>query len=162
MVLEVEEDVPEVVEEEAGFEVEELVDARSLKRLVLPRWAPRLVAPVPVELAVLVVTGALGSEVPPAVEEEEEAPLDKVEVPEEEADEELEEPELEPLLLPPPPPLPPPPLFPPPPPIPPRPRPLRLPRSCGAMRAAKRSALTDPESRIVRSTSPTVTVAVAI
>jgi len=43
---------------------------------------------------------------------------------------------------------------------PPRPRPLRLPRICGASMAAKRSAWITPDTRMVRCRSPTTTGAV--
>ena len=49
----------------------------------------------------------------------------------------------------------------PPPLVPPRPRPLRLPRICGASKPAARSAVTEPVSRMVRFRSPTATVALA-
>ena len=52
MVLEAEVDRVEELAAVPVFEAEDedVVGVRSVKRLVEPRWAPRLVAPVPVEL----------------------------------------------------------------------------------------------------------------
>lgn len=137
-------------EPELELDLDVLEAERSLKRLVVPRMAPRLeVAPDCVDRAVLVEV------------EVEEAPDEEPEDAEElDEDEELDPPADEPLeddedpppaeegtevlgeLLPPPPP------------------PPRLPRSCGAIKAANRSADTVPEIRTVRSRSPAVTATV--
>lgn len=102
-----EEEDPEVDPDALEPVREELLAVElSLKRLVVPRWAPRLVAPVVVDAAVLVETMA------PELSEAPEVPeLDKL-VTELEDDEEEDEPDEddepdEPLEDPPPPPPPP-------------------------------------------------------
>ena len=130
---------PEDAEEAEGPEtfLELFTAALSLKRLVVPRWAPRL-PEVLVELLPalleLLLSLADADEDPPELEDAEVSGV-------------LEE------ELPPPPPMPPPPM-------PPRPRPLRLPRICGASRAAKRSAETTPVTRTVDWSSPVATALV--
>jgi hypothetical protein len=136
-----------------------LVVDRSLYRLVLPRIAPRLDAPVPMAAfaAELVETVCEGSVVPPE-EVEEDVPLVLLEDIDE-LDEDEDEPEP---LDPPEPDI----VDPPPPPPrrlePPVPRPVRLPRSCGAIRAAKRSALIVPDKRTERETLPVLIVTVGV
>jgi hypothetical protein len=112
--------------------------ALSLNRLVVPRWAPRLELVVPEDVVVDDVdeeVDVLPAEPVPLVVLEVDVELvddDEVSVPEDVL--------ALPLMLPPPPP---------PPPMPPRPRPVRLPRICGAIKAAKCSAETTPVSRTV-------------
>ncbi len=138
-----------------------LAALRSPNRLVLPRSAPRLVAPVPIEA----FNAALAAELVPVLPEPLDASVAEFEPDDNEPDAdaaveepddpdplELEEDEDEETVAEPPPDEP---LL-----RPEEPRPLRLPRIRGTMRAANRSAVIVPLSRTVRRRSPVSTTAV--
>lgn len=137
-----------------------LDELRSPNRFVLPRIAPRLTAPVPI-VAFNAALAAVFVPLLPALLDESELELepDESEPEDSAAVEELDDPELvdleededEETVAEPPPDEPPPP--------PDEPRPLRLPRICGTMSAANRSAVMVPLSRTVRRRSPVSTTA---
>jgi hypothetical protein len=121
-----------------------LEPAMSLNRLVVPRVAPMLEAPLEL-LELLEVLDPLNAEAVPDDDDELEVPVLELESP----------PELPELAEPPEPP-------PEPPPEKDRPRSLRLPRICGAITVENFCAWTVPVMRIVRRRSPIAILAVRI